>query len=332
MMKLKFKKYWVNPTAIAMAIAAIHSPALAEEATPVETELPEVVVRDSRDALPPLIDVTEAQILSSKKVTFIDIQDLPKAPSSNMRNRFARTPGVYVSEIDNPSIINLTIRGIGEPHESQDIVVYQDGVPIQSTLFGYPTLYYAPANENTERVEVFKGGSSLLYGPQPAGAINFVTKMPPKDDPFSFTNTTLFGSDGMVSTYAEVAGSTEKAGYIASYYHRQADGFRDVNSDYSLHNGHIKMYYDFTEDTRVTLDYNAYSSETGEAGRLNFEKWSADPTQVRASRINRRLFIRKHFGSVTLDHNFSDETRMTTKIFSHYQQRKSRRPNNLDDR
>lgn len=304
----------------------------AEEAAIEASEMEEVVVRDRIEKLPPLVDVTEGQINASKKITVTRIDDLPDYPGGNVRNVFARTPGVYVSEIDNPSIINLSIRGIGEPHESQDVIVTQDGVPVQSTLLGYPTLYYLPAPNYIESVEVYKGGSSLLYGPQPSGAINFVTKMPEAGDPFKFTNTTLFGSHGMVSTYAEVSGAVDRGGYLASFYHRQADGFRDVNSDYSLFNGHVKLYYDVTEDTRVTLDYNAYDSETGEAGRLSFAQWQADPTQVRASRVNRRIKIKKHFGSVTVDHKISDETHLTSKLFSHYQERTSRRGVNLDDR
>jgi Fe(3+) dicitrate transport protein len=319
---------------LAMALLAnlLGQGATAQGVELVETQLDEVVVRERIEKLPPLMDVTEGQIYSSKKITVTNLQDLPDAPSGEIRRQFSRTPGVYVSEIDNPSVVNLTIRGIGEPHESQDIMALQDGVPIQSTLFGYPTLYYIPASELTQKVEVYKGGSSLLYGPQPAGVVNFVTKMPEAGDLFKFSNTTLFGSHGMISTYAEASGAVDKGGYLASFYHRQADGFRDVNSDYSIFNGHVKMYYDVTEETRVTLDYNAYNSETGEAGRLSFAQWQADPTQVIPSRVNRRIFIRKHFGSVTVDHKISDETHLTTKLFTHYQQRKSRRGNNLDDR
>jgi len=327
MMKTKLNTYRVNYACLAIAGMLIHNMAIAEEIAPVEVELSEVVVEAKQNKLPPLTDVTEAQILAGKKVTYVNVADLPKAPSGNVRSQFSRTPGVYVSEIDNPSIVNL-----GEPHESQDVAVFQDGVPIQSTLVGYPTLYYLPASQLTERIEVYKGGSSLLYGPQPSGAINFVTKVPEAGDPFKFTNTTLFGSFGLVSTYAEVSGAVEKGGYLASFHHRQADGFRDVNSDYSVFSGHIKLYYDVTDDTRITLDYNAYDSESGEAGRLSFAQWNARPEQVRASRINRRLIIKKHFGSVTVDHKISDETHLTTKLFSHYQERTSRRNNNLDDR
>jgi len=101
--------YWVNRTGVAFAALMIHSLGQAVENTDVEVEveLDEIVVEASQDKLPPLTDVTEAQILAGKKVTFVDVTNLPKAPGGNVRNKFSRTPGVYVSEIDNPSIVNL---------------------------------------------------------------------------------------------------------------------------------------------------------------------------------------------------------------------------------
>lgn len=271
-------------------------------------------------------------------MTITNLSEQPPKVSGDVRQLFSRTPGVYVSEIGDPSVVNLTIRGIGEPHESQDVLVFQDGVPIQSTLFGYPTLYWVPPTEFIDKVEVFKGGSSLLYGPQPAGVINFVTKDPVEGKPFEATTTNLFGSHGLISTYSQVSGSTGDAGYLASFHHRQADGFRSTNSGYSIFNGNIKLFWDVTEDTRISLAYTAYDEETEEAGRLSLAQWQADDTQVLPGNRQDKLFLRKHFGSVKINHQFSDSTRLVSTTFGHYQQRKTRRDNgaltrtNLDDR
>ena len=43
---------------------------------------------------------------------------------------------------------------------------------------GFPTLYYQPVPQSISEIQFIRGGSSLLYGPEPAPAINFVTKHP----------------------------------------------------------------------------------------------------------------------------------------------------------
>jgi Fe(3+) dicitrate transport protein len=307
----------------------------------VTTELDPVVVSADTEKLAPLINQDFGQIYASKKVSRNRIAEQPQGVSGEFRNLFKRTPGVYVSEMGaDPSVVNLTIRGIGEPHETQDVGVFQNGIPIGSTLFGYPTLYYAPANEFIEEVEVFKGGSSLLYGPQPAGVVNFITRDPVPDRPFQYDQTTLFGSHGTISTYQQVSGTSAsgQAGYLASFYHRQSDGFRAVNSDYKIFNGNVKLFWDISEDTRLELEYSAYDEETGEAGRMSYAQWLADPNQVLPGNVNDRLFLRKHFGAVTLTRQLSPEAKVITKTFGHYQQRLTRRNNgaatrtDVDDR
>ncbi|MEM9399796.1 MAG: TonB-dependent receptor plug domain-containing protein [Verrucomicrobiota bacterium] len=298
----------------------------------VETDS-EVIVKGERESFPPIKSPSEGKIYAGKTATFTELDTLPEIADNDVRKIFSRTPGVYVSEMGDPSIVNLTLRGIGEPHETQDVLVLEDGIPIQSTLFGYPTLYYLPATPAIERVEVFKGGSSLLYGPQPAGAINFVTYDPPADTPFTAETINLFGSEGFVSTYNSIAGTQGDFDYSAWFHHRQADGFRDSNNDYSVFNGNIKLGWRLSDSTKLKFSYTGYDSETGEPGRLSYAEWLADDTQVTTP--NNRLFIRKHFGSVTLDHEISDSTRVVSKTFAHYQQRLSRRGTSnttVDDR
>lgn len=338
-MKMKQKRSaFVTWTLLTSLLGAVSAGAQEEGNTAPETTLPPVVVQDRQEKLPPLVDVTEAQIYAGKPVTITNLRDQPAKVSGEFRQTFSRTPGVYVSETGDPSVVNLTIRGIGEPHESQDVLIFQDGIPIQSTLFGYPTLYYVPANETLQSVEVFKGGSSLLYGPQPAGAINFITVDPAEGKPFEATTTNLFGSHGMMSNFAQVSGTSGNAGYLASFSHRSADGFRSTNSGYSIFNGNIKLFYDLSEDTRISLAYTAYDEETEEAGRLSFAQWQADDTQVLPGNRQDKLFLRKHFGALTIDHRFSDSLKVVSKTYAHYQQRMTRRDNgaltltDLDDR
>lgn len=72
-----------------------------------------------------------------------------------------------------------------------------------------------------------------MYGPQPAGAINFVMKKPPTATPFRIESTNLVGSFNYYSNYTALGGTIGRFGYYGWYDHQQSDGFREANSDFS---------------------------------------------------------------------------------------------------
>ena len=53
-----------------------------------------------------------------------------------------------------------------------------------SDWIGFPTLYYLPLPQSVSEIQLIRGGSSLLYGPEPT--VNFVTKHPEPGSPWNF--------------------------------------------------------------------------------------------------------------------------------------------------
>jgi len=116
--------------------------------------------------------VEDGKILAGKKVSIVDLSLQPSFVEPNLRQVFSRLPGLFVSDQKIPSIYNVNYRGLGNPHESEFVAFFQNGIPLASDMFGYATIYYLPAAQRIERAEFIRGGAGLLYGPQIGPTIN----------------------------------------------------------------------------------------------------------------------------------------------------------------
>jgi hypothetical protein len=65
-----------------------------------------------------------------------------------------------------------------------------------------------------DTVEFIRAGAALQYGPQPGGAIHFVTRMPRRDAPFHFTTKNVGGSDEYYRNYTAIDGTVGYLGYV----------------------------------------------------------------------------------------------------------------------
>ena len=155
-------------TAVALALA---SPAVLADDTKPESpaDLATLEVAGDRRMDPLLPDnlpsVEDGKVFSGKKTTAVDLEVQPIFVEPNLRQLFARLPGLFVSDQKIPSIFNVNYRGLGNPHESEYVAFFQNSVPLAADMFGYPTIYYLPPAQRVQRLEFVRGGSGLLYGP-----------------------------------------------------------------------------------------------------------------------------------------------------------------------
>lgn len=295
-------------------------------------ELPEIVITGEAFAGtkiqgPFLPDVMEGKIFVGKKTSVIDFDSLPQIQSDNYRQAFTKTPGLLVSELSNNSLLSLGSRGIGDPHESQNLLVLRNGVPFVLDMFGYPTVYYAPQLESVDRLEYVRGGSSLLYGPQPGGSLNYVMHRPRLDRPFSFFTQNVLGSGNLWNHFTSMDGTSGRLSYMVNYNHRMGDSFRSMNSDFELNAGNVLLGLDLTTDTRWLLDFDFYQSDAGEPGGLTFTPgagallYNADRNQSQLAFD--RVQVERYFATLSLEHDFNNETSMVWKVFGGYSNRTS---------
>ena len=226
--------------------------------------------------VPFLPDVQGTKIHAGKKTSNIDLNGLSATTNNNYRQTFVKAPGLLVSEETTP-LFSVGYRGL-EPHRGQFTQVMKDGVPIHADMFGYPESYYTPPLQTIENIEFIHGGAALMYGPQPGGALNFVTKNPPTDRALITHSENVFGSFDYFSTYNSAAGTVGPLGYYAYLHERQSEGFREHNSDYQVISSGVKMILNQTSDSRLTFTYDEYHEEHGEPGGLTAALLANDNT------------------------------------------------------
>jgi len=283
--------------------------------------------RDVEGAFLP--DVEGTKINAGKKTTNIRLDEIPQISNDNYRQVLATTPGVILSEETTP-LLSIGIRGY-DPHRTQFFQVLEDGIPIMADMIGYPEAYYTPPLDSVDRIEIIRGGAALMYGPQPAGAINFVMKKPPLDTKFAVESTNLVGSFGYYSNFSSLGGTIGRLGYYGYYDHQQTDGFREANSDYFLNAYGAMFALDATGPFRIYLNLTAYDETHGEPGGLTLADGpnavNYNENRDATSRFYDRMRISRYAVGLITEWDISDRTLFTFRGWWDYYLRFSRRQN-----
>lgn len=137
-------------------------------------------------------------------------------------------PGVYAREEDGVGLRpNIGLRG-GSSDRSQKVTLMEDGVLISPAPYSAPAAYFFPQSTRMIGVEVFKGPSSIQYGPQTiGGAINLVSAPIPNE-----TQAMVElggGSDGYRHLHARGGTRTDGLGVLAEFVHVGSDGFKTLD-------------------------------------------------------------------------------------------------------
>ncbi|MCX7100974.1 MAG: TonB-dependent receptor, partial [Methylobacter sp.] len=137
---------------------------------------------------------------------------------------------------------NMYIRGFANSNN-----IYRDGVLTPNTPISLA---------NTERVEVLKGPSAMLYGrAQPGGLVNIVTKRPKTDAYYSLQQ--QFGSYDTYRTLLDATNKITKDGSLAyrlNYEHLDSGSFRDnhpTTRDFLA----PSLTWKITDKTQLDLDF-----------------------------------------------------------------------------
>ncbi|MDA3914971.1 TonB-dependent receptor plug domain-containing protein, partial [Oleiagrimonas sp.] len=267
----------------------------------------------------PEVDGTLITVTRKTTVTHLDRQ--PTVIDNNLDQLLARSPGIQVSQQPTPTQFNLSYRGLGNPQESEYVLVMQDGIPLESDWIGFPTLYAMPLAQSLSEVQLIRGGSSLLYGPEPAPVINLVTRRPPPGTPLSASTEQVVGNHGLYSTYNVIQGSHGSWTFRADAAYVRSDGSRPHAAS-QMRQGDV--YLDYRPDARQHwwLDLHAIDASSGNPGRLGYPQWKADPnaapTPYNRDWVDRDQIVLGH------ERHFGNDWLLTGKLWFAYQDLASR--------
>lgn len=194
------------------------------------------------------------------------------------RQIFAKIPGVFVYDMDGSgNQLNIATRGL-DAHRSWEFNIRQNGVLLNSDMYGYPASHFSAPMESYDRIELVRGSGSLQYGAQFGGMINMITKQPDSTRLLSFESINTVGSYKLMSTYTAVSGTYKKFSYYAYYHQRGADGYRK-NSASDASAQYLLLQYAFSDKLKIKGEISRSKYQHRIPGPLTDKMFQEDPQQ-----------------------------------------------------
>jgi iron complex outermembrane receptor protein len=180
---------------------------------------------------------------------------------------------------------SLKLRGVG----SNRIALLVDGVPVYEPYFSTFDLKTVSAG-GIDTVQVTKGPSSVLYGPNTLGGlVNVITKRPTERPSLSLSGS--YGDEDTKSLGLDTSYSWKRFALSANALYQDSAGFYypdpedgqtlRSNSDFERLNLNAKLYYTPSSSTEIMVNGGLYQSEYGMPAALftqrarywRFPKW-----------------------------------------------------------
>ena len=139
-------------------------------------------------------------------------------------------PGVYIREEDGYGLRpNIGLRGATSERSSK-IALMEDGVLLSPAPYSAPAAYFFPVVSRMSGVEVFKGPSAIVYGPNTVGgAINMISR------PISERRTAQIdlagGQQGYRKAHGFYSDTINEFGFLVEAINLHSDGFKDLGNN-----------------------------------------------------------------------------------------------------
>jgi Fe(3+) dicitrate transport protein len=279
-----------------------------------------------------LPEVDNFRINAAKKNEVIRVGEInANLAMNNSRQIFGRTPGISIWENDGSGIqLGVASRGLS-PNRSWEFNVRMNGYDVTPDPMGYPEAYFTPPMEVVEQIEIVRGASSLQYGPQFGGLMNFVMRKPDKSKRFTFETLNTVGNNGLFSTFNYLGGTEGKWNYTAYYQKRIGNGWRE-NGYFNTDHAHVEVNYAASNRLKLGLEMTYMTTESQQPGGLTDEQFSQDP---RKSTRSRNWFSTPWFvPALTAEYIVSENTKLSWKTYGTFAERNSvgfMRPINQED-
>src|SRR6478735_532461 len=154
--------------------------AAAQDDTARSKEMERVVVVGYRgmNGIGHLNEVKGPFLYTGKKTEIIVVNSIDANKAiNNTRQILGRIPGLNIVESETGGFVanGIGVRGLN-PVQSLELNIRQNGYNVAADVYGYNETYYLPPMEAVDHIEIIKGASSLQYGSQMGGMVNYVLK------------------------------------------------------------------------------------------------------------------------------------------------------------
>ena len=245
-------------------------------------------------------------------VDVVDREALDRANVMNTNEALRKIPGVNVRDEEGLGLRpNIGIRGLN-PTRSNKVLLLEDGIPLTYAPYGDNSSYYHPPIERFERIEVFKGGAQIGYGPQTiSGLVNYITPTPPSRSAGAVH--LAGGNRAYFNGHANYGNTIGNTGFLFDYMRKQADGSREnLHSD--LNDVNVKLTHGAGANQVWTLRSNYYSEDSNITySGLRQAEWDENP---RANPFKNDFFYVDRYGtSITHGYTLNGNVARTTNAY-----------------
>jgi iron complex outermembrane receptor protein len=268
----------IKPLALALALSLT---SFAAGARAEDQSLPSITVTGARFAADPALTPIGATVITA--------DDMRRAGAADVNQAIRKIGGVYGRQsLDASPDFGLDLRGFGS-NSSQNLVIMLDGVRLSESELGNGVLSTI-ALETVERIEIIRGGASVLFGEGATGGVIQVVTKRPLANSRRGTLRAEAGQFGFADLRASVAQAWNGFALDAAIGKQKTDNYR-------VHNGF----------EQTTLSAGAqWTSAAGRAGvRIDSTRQDAQfagsLTLAQFQRDPRQATTPKDFGKVDSD-------------------------------
>lgn len=237
----------------------------------------------------------------------ISKEELERYEDDNVHRTLMRVPGVYVRDEDGYGLRpNIGMRGASSDR-SKKITLMEDGVLLAPAPYSAPAAYYFPMSTRLTGIEVFKGPSSLRYGPNSiGGAINLVTRPIPMGQRFGAD--LAAGSQLYSKQHLHYGLGDRDAGVVFEAIRIRADGFKEQDGAPPLPRANTGFY-----KTELMLKGRVGTSPDARVyhelrTKLGYSHEVSNETYLGLSDADFRANPRRRYAASALDHMAFERT------------------------
>jgi iron complex outermembrane receptor protein len=209
--------------------------------------------------------------------TTISAADIRRAGVSDVNQAIRKIGGVYGRQsLTGSPDFGLDLRGFGA-NSDQNVVIVLDGVRLNENEQSYTTLSTIPI-DLVERIDISRGGASVLYGEGATGGVIQIVTKRPQAGARSGNVFTELGQYQSGEVRASVAQGFDDVAIDVSAGHQRSDNYRS-NNDFkqSRFNGGLQFNTGFG---RLSLRADIARQDQRFAGSLTETQFYADPRQT----------------------------------------------------
>ncbi len=244
--------------------------------------LNEVIVRANKKRIfqiQRMKDIEETKIYAGKKNEVILLElSMANLASNNARQIYNQIPGLNIYQNDDAGIqLNIGGRGL-DPNRTANFNTRQNDYDISADALGYPESYYTPPAEGIQEIQILRGASSLQYGTQFGGLINFKIKSPKEGDNFELITRNTLGSNNLYTNFTSISSSNEKSSYYGYVNLKSGEGFRP-NSNFESINTFQNFNISINKNIKITSEITYLKYLAQQAGGLSDKMFIENPYQ-----------------------------------------------------